>query len=365
MNSLNQNIIAELPKALLLGLIMVLFVIPSCVDEIDFDLPAGVEDALVIQGQLLKGDPSTISVEVVKLFDFTGANRNIAVQDVFLQNSNGEELELDEIREGIYFASIPNGSPNFTIDNSSEYWISLRTFDGRKYQSTNQTLRSVPEISSMRVAIETKEVLDGNGDVIPRNVMSYYINTPLRAGASADKARLFWQINRNYRILDNGLQTCYIDERQSINDIKPVDGSTLSEDNLTDYFLFDTPLDHRYAFDAYISVSQFSLDPGAFEYRRQISELQQREGSIFEDPVGKLISNIENTEDPNDIVYGYFEASEVNTFHFFVDSLDAGAPPALCPPNVPPPPGGGCPVLVCCDCTLAGGSLIKPDYWTE
>lgn len=361
----NNNIIYKLPKAVLLSLALILFIIPACVEEIDFDLPAGVEDALVIQGQLLKGDPSTVSIEVVKLFDFTGVNRNIAVQEVLLKSSNGEEIELDEIREGNYFASIPNGSPTMTIDNSTEYWITLRTFDGRNYKSETQTLRPVPEISEMKVQMDIIDGLDGNGDVIQIPVMSYFISTPLRADASAEKSKLFWEINRNYRIVDNGLNTCYVDERQSINDIEPVDGARLSEESLTDYYLFDTPLDYRYAFDAYISVSQYSLDPGAFEYRRQISELQQREGSIFEDPVGKLISNIENIEDPNDIVYGYFAASEVDVFHFFVDSLDAGAPAAFCPPNVPPPPGGGCPVLICCDCQLAGGSLNKPEYWTE
>jgi len=128
--------------------------------------------------------------------------------------------------------------------------------------------------------------------------------------------------------------------------------------------LYEATIGFQYRQGLYLNVFQQSLSEGAFQYWDQIDKLLERNGNMFESPVGEIISNFENVVTPNEDVFGYFYATEIDTFHVAVDSLFTNSPGVYCPPPLPPPPGGGCAVEICCDCLQAPiSTTTRPEYW--
>ncbi len=74
-------------------------------------------------------------------------------------------------------------------------------------------------------------------------------------------------------------------------------------------------------------------------------------GSIFEPAPSAILGNIENVNDPEDIIFGYFGASAISTKSIFIPAIEAPYPPndILILPD---------------DCRMMGNSTaIKPSFW--
>jgi len=91
---------------------------------------------------------------------------------------------------------------------------------------------------------------------------------------------------------------------------------------------------------------------------------------MFDPPVGEVPTNIENIDDDEDPIFGFFFASEEKVLRIKVDDALTGVVPRLCPR--PPEsmcshvPGEGCTCGLCCDCLIdPDATLTKPDYWID
>jgi len=67
----------------------------------------------------------------------------------------------------------------------------------------------------------------------------------------------------------------------------------LSGNSVKDYTIYESPnlKTFVYAEGYYLSVYQQAISEQAYEYWRQINLLTNRDGSIFEQPSGKIITN--------------------------------------------------------------------------
>jgi len=344
-------------------------VLVGCLDEIDFDVPAENQESLVIQGRLVKGDPHMISVEVKRLFDFTGGSSFIRVAYVRITNDLGQSIDLTNAALGIYEASIPVNDPNFEIRTGGSYKATVETLDDRKYESTFEILHPVSRVDDVTARIVQREVPVGIGTEI-RDRVQFLLNTPLTVTGEEEKARINWQVTRTYKLTEMQTQqgvaprTCYITDNVNVEEVKPFDGNILDIDYLADYELYESNITFHYRQGLYLNILQQSLSKGAFEYWDQIDRLLERNGNMFESPVGEIVSNFENVVDRNEDIFGYFYATEIDTLNVYVDSTFVGSVSQYCPPPLPPPAGGGCAVELCCDCLFAPNSTTtKPDYW--
>jgi len=352
--------ILKLPYALL---IIVAVLIVGCLDEIEFDLPAENQDSLVIQGRLVKGDPHQISVQVERLFDFNGSSASIRVSYVRITNDLGQTIDLDNVSLGTYAKNIPVNDPNFDIQTGGSFKATIETLDDRKYESTFEVLHPVPKVEEVKTRIVQREVPVTQGTEL-RDRVQFLLSTPLTVPGEEDRARINWQTTRTYKMTDIEAKTCYITDNVNVSEVKPFDGNVLDLDYLTDYELYESNIGFQFRQGMHLNIFQQSLSKGAFEYWDQIDKLLERNGNMFESPVGEIISNFENVVTPNEDVFGYFYATEIDTINVFVDSMFVNSPGNYCPPPLPPPPGGGCAVEICCNCLAAPVSTtVKPAYW--
>jgi len=143
-----------------------------------------------------------------------------------------------------------------------------------------------------------------------------------------------------------------------------------------------------------ILVKQYTLNEKAYVFWKQMREVNETQGSLFDKQVGKVTGNISSTDNPDEKILGYFDASGVSTRRaFFTKRQFPDYSPPLylqscietAPVTVPigklgetmdvykntliiADAGGVGPSVVflariaCCDCT-SRGTNFKPSFW--
>ena len=340
----------------------------SCLDKIDLEVPAGLGSSIALQGRLVLGDPSIVTLNSSQIFDFTAESRQpITVKDPTLIDESGNEFVLEALGLGDYIGVIPQGS-DFEVAVGKSYKMRVTTFDGRTYESILDPLLEAPQPESLNASFIEADIINNQNDFETETQLQFSISTPIRTGNQSGS--LLWELSRTFKITDlpesfvDQPTICYVTENVSLDNISTVDPQDISTDRIENFPLYAQPVDYRFAEGYYFTAIQYSLSEQAYEYWTNINEIIQREGNMFEAPAGKIQSNFVNIDDPTDDVFGFFYASDTAALHFSVDSTIVGNFNNFCPPDVPPPPGGGCPVLICCDCTQVQGSATEPpSFW--
>ena len=360
-------------RIVIIGLAAIAGLLVSCLEKIDLEVPRGTEQAIVIQGRLVKGNPSKALVTVTRLFEFTPEGRKIVnVRSVVLSDEAGNSVELEQISTGTYYGEFLPGDPALSIESGKSYKIDVATFDGKNYESALEPMLEVPSVRNIKVEPIQLEVVaqEGGEERELRDFLRFFIDTDLETGSSARKSSLRWEVLRTYQITDlptafNGEpKVCYITEVPDVSLVTTFEGESSGNSSLENFFIFDAPVDYRFAEGFYIQIIQESLSEGAFKYWNDVGEVLDRDGNMFESPAGKIKSNYTNKADPSDEAFGYFYTTVQDTARLFISPEMVGNPTVLCPPDLPPPPGGGCPLAICCDCLSEEGSTtVKPDFW--
>ena len=344
----------------------------GCLEQIDLDIPKGFQESVVIQGQLIKGDPSIVEVTVSRLFDFTVESlvERVNVREVLLIDESGQSLPLDVVQTGTYRLILDQSSP-ISVEAGKSYKISVSTFDGRQFESGMEPLLNVPEISQLTPQVLEKTFIRNETEERIDSFIEYRLNSELLAAGETEQSFLHWKVFGTYAITDSPLlsvdpeKTCYITENLDITQVKVLEGASQTSSLLEDFVVHESVIDYRYAEGYYLQVVQESLSEGAFNYLDQVRQSIDRDGSIFQAPAGKISSNIVNVNDPKDEVLGYFYATAHDTIRMFISPEFVGNPDTLCPPSIPPS-GNPCPLVVCCDCSQEKNSEVnKPHFWKQ
>ena len=361
----------------LAGLVL-LFVWNGCLDEIDFARADAIDEAIAIQGKIVKGSPSFVRVTIRGVFNFTDVPRLLDARDVTVEDENGNKLELTTRQDGVFFLEIPDDHPTFKVEYGMSYRINVSTFDNREFQSEFEELFPGPQPESLVAERTELEVQDNNGNSRIFDQLTYSINTPLAPPTFSENARLLWELETTFQFTDTpesyGRRACFptrIEEESKtcyifgspITNYIALDGTELSVDRLDEFNLISTGLNSQYAEGFYLTVLQQSLSPTAFAYWSQVGDVVNRTGDIFQAPAGKVITNISNVNDPKEDVFGFFYATEEFTERVFVSPEMAGNPPLPCP--APPTEGGQAP-NDCCNCSsVLRSTTQRPEWWTE
>jgi hypothetical protein len=233
--------------------------------------------------------------------------------------------------------------------------------DGRQYESDFEPLTPVPELEKTNYKTENLTYQDYKGFLNTATFLRFWVNTKLKAKNLPDVTRLRWEVNAVYRLSDNAGRVCYNYEPQRVEKVLVFEAPTLQLERLDTFKLVDVRLDHRFAEGLYMTVLQESLSKTAFSYWDQIRALAERSGSMFEEPAGKIVSNL-RSKNPEEEVYGYFYATAQDTLRMYIRPEQVGMPTKYCPQ--PPTPRIG--PTICDNCLLSTGStLIKPNFWIE
>lgn len=297
---------------------ILLILLQSCIDKIDYTVERGAESAIVVKGKLVYGDPSYVRVSVERLFAFDAASRSrVLSRGITLIDEAGREypLKLDAI--STYEAYIPLNDPNFPIEIGKSYKIRVETLNDGILESSLEKLYPVPktgEISVDSARVPRYDVRLDQVRLIP--IYDFFVGSNLSLPDQKDKARLLW-INERFSLLPPSGRGC--NELNSVFLSSPVvyDGNDSRLEQAENIFL-SRVIDFNFDYDqACIALFQESLSPGAYTYWEQVSELTvEREATLLDPRPGQVGTNIYKIGEPNARTYGYFYATERDTIDF-------------------------------------------------
>ena len=344
----------------------------SCLDPIDLEVPAKERETLVIQAKLSKGEPSVVEAVINRLFDFTASSRMpVTVRSVELIDDEGNKVELEATSTIDYIAVITDNDPRMSIDYGRSYQIRVATFDNRVFISDLEPLLPTPVPDRLTF---TRGTTLNDSTLIEEDIVRVFVSTGLRPELTPDtKSRLRWEVEIAYEADDAPLdgtepKTCWITTLAELTDIKTVDGEELADESINDFLIAEIPIGPNFAKGVYINVYQESLTESALVYWKQVGQLVERSGNMFESPVGKLTTNFANANDGvADEIFGYFYATDQEVVRVYIDPSDVGNPTPTCPWTGEVAPGRGCTIpQICCDCAvLPNSTTVKPSYWVR
>lgn len=340
----------------------------SCLDPIDLAPPDGLEDALVVQGLLLKGSPNRIEIQISRLFNFTTSSfSRVNPLKGYLIDEDGNRLELERKGEGLLRLNIPDNHPDFSIKYNRSYSIELQMPDGSVIVSGLEPLIPVTRVDSIHSEVVTKFVpnlLDRDQSILD-TFIRFSVDTQLKLEDQADYARFRWIGDRTYKItelpqFDPPRDTCYISEATDIFQPRLYDANVLKNDYLNQQVVYDQSLNYKMAEGYIFSIYQESLSEGAFTYWNQIDQLLNRTGDMFETPAGIPFTNISYKEEQKQRLYGYFYCTERDTMRRYMSPMSVPPRDSFCPmfigePQIP---------SICFECEIEPRTTISPpSFW--
>jgi len=364
----------------------ILFV--SCVDEINFEVPNDFSDSIVIQGRVVKGEPSFIEVDVSRLFDFSPESRqSLSVDEVIIMDEAGNQMELTTLIPGSYVQILDEASP-IQAEVGKSYSIRVRTFDGRTFESSPDMMMPNQAPDRLNLSMVTERVINNAGSEEEEPRLQLSIDTDLD---ESNDGGLYWDVQSIYRVTDAGFisndpadlallvfpvmgTVCYLTEKANTEDIFALGIEDLSTRQFRDVELSKLPITAQLVEGYYFEVRQYSLSSDAIQYWNAIDILSEREGSVFDRPVGQVPTNLTGSN-PSDNIFGYFFATEEQIIRTRVDEsfseglqrtcyiVGGGSETINLCFNAP---NGTCTCAPCCDCLASENSTTeRPSFWED
>jgi hypothetical protein len=372
-------------------LIFIAFFLQSCIYE--FHLKEGNnENSLVVYGMITNENaPYEVTILKTGKIEITRAD-SVGGASVSISDDKGNSISLTEVSTGRYHTP-----QTFTGQIGTSYKLLIELPEGKQYESDYVELNDVQGISELNAEHITKQ-----GSATTKSVEGYqfYINTE----QSSVKQKYYrWEINEDWEFH----MPYYINLYWDGNSISRVDIPNVCYHNghikdiliasNVDYqtnYLIKYPLNfvsksYKLQYGYGITVKQYSLSDFSYNYWKSAIE------NTSPDPLNskqlyQLRGNLKCISNPDEPVYGIFEASAVKTKNIEVEKMPGedydqfscgsqGWIPDALPQYLegwhPNPAylgipvghaGNGITVLdskTCVFCEYAGGTSIKPEYW--
>lgn len=340
----------------------------SCIDKIDFEVPKGGTNDIVIQARLIKSDTSYLEIVVDRLFDFSSESlATLALREVTLFDSNGNEMEIKTRLPGSYFVILDESTP-IQAEIGTSYMLRIELLDNRVYESTLELLSPSQKPTDLHFSVTQEIVLNDSDNIDTINLVQVSIDTDVD-----ETGGYIWEIFNIYKIndtpIDNNIKqkTCYFRQVADIEDVYVLDQAEIIGSSIERFPLKESTIDFKFTEGIYYEVHQYAVNQGAYAYWSAINQLNNRTGNLFDGPAGLIPTNFVNIDDPSDEVYGYFFASEQQMIREKMPSELIGNPEPFCSPPWPARDmNGDCAWGICCDCLdFPNADTIRPHFWID
>ena len=300
----------------------------GCIDEINIGEESDFIEKLVIDGQLRKGNPSTVQVQVSRSINFqsTPVTNFVSGGILTLVDDAGSERLIPEVEEGRFFASIDESDP-FLVQTGSAYRIRLE-LEGSTYESTYDTIYAVPQADSLSFSWRQRQVLNDQENIVEENLWQLFIHTPLTSSHSSRRPALRWDFSSVWSLVEipppapRFARTCYVSENLNLDEVVVFNSATTERDRIDRLLLIENPLSFKMANGQSVTVLQQSMSQAAYAYWDRVGQVISRSGGFLETPPGKIQGNLFQVGNPETEVLGLFYVSEVDTLRTFMQSSD-------------------------------------------
>jgi hypothetical protein len=348
-----------------------------------------LENLLVIYGMVTnENEPHEITILKTKAIN-SKVNESVMGAKVSISNDKGNTVPLTEDSPGKYHTP-----ETFAGQIGARYKLNIELQEGTKYESDYVELLDVPDISELEAE---KVIKPATGTSLESSGYQFYVSTkPGTSGQKYFKWDVFedWEYRLPYRVsyywdgavvrqIDPPIPyKCYM--HTPFNDIYIFDTKNFQTNYITHYPLNFTPGSSKFQLKYGIYVRQYALSEFSYKYWHSAMENNQPDPLYSKQPY-QLIGNLRCISNPDETVFGIFEASAVKSKGitaylpalegdytcYGVDVLSGAFPQNL----IGRPPGwiaafGSSSVFLtngrCVFCEdNGGGTGIRPDYFEE
>jgi Domain of unknown function (DUF4249) len=319
-----------------------LLILSSCVEEYN-TTPNLKAEVLIVDGLItnqLKAD--TIEINYSKAI---GADIEISpvigckIQVIV---DGGLAYDLKEATEGKYYTP-----KNFRGQTGKGYQLKLTTPNGEVYESTVEKMHKVPPIQQVYDVFDPKAILNVTTSKY-RAANNVYLNVQ---DPASENNNYFWR----YRFFEklevcktcehgylypDGL-TCFREDPNIFvpNPLPPfydyfcdgncwdiIYGKTVNifSDVNTNGQVIKGQLIAQIPFFSYtngvvVEIKQYNLSTEGYRFYKLLDLQGQKTGSLTDAPPSAIVGNIRNVNNSNEVVVGFFGASEVSIYNYYVD----------------------------------------------
>jgi hypothetical protein len=334
----------------------------SCVDPVQLDV-AGEEQFLVIEGQITNVEES-YKVRIFESAQQKSGKINmtnpISNAEVIIWSQDGENITLSEVEPGQYMSKIGE----LVGQSGIQYYLEVKLSDGKEYRSNPEYIDQVTPISDVSFKFLPEEQLNQFENIVIKNMLKVFIDVELTD--DREETFLKWEVNGEYQFNEYKFpgpdvvnRTCYVLDNLPLGDVEILKASSIDQIDISEIEIKSVKVNHKFASNYCFHIRQETLSQGAYDYWEKIKKITESEGSLFENPFGRVRGNITNINDSSDQVMGYFSASAIAEEKAFVPIEIVNNPKSPCPTYRDPILGPACR-----DCmTIKKSSLTKPSYW--
>ncbi len=385
----------QINKNLVVTLISIAFIMQSCIYEFN-TITGNYENYLVIYGMITtENGPHEITIR--KSYSLVNHGSSLVVgAKVSLSDDKGTTIPLAEDSIGTYLTP-----KTFAGQIGTKYKLNIELQEGKQYESEYVELLDVPDISELSVesitipATATTDADEGYQFYIstePGNSEQKYFKWEIIEDAEYHLAFIFYSYWDGDSLTDVNISNkCYI--QNHLKNISIATANNFQKNCLTNYAFCFSPLSWKLKYGYGLNVRQYALSEFSYNFWKGALENNLPDPINSKQPY-QLTGNFRCISNPNEPVYGIFEASavkvkgiQVNNLIFNVDAhreipvcnyarvsiistdaLRGKYPGYIGIPEIPPPPlpwlGY---VLVtdknCIFCESTGGTSVRPEYW--
>ncbi len=306
---------------------------------------------------------------------------------VFVEDENGISYQIPYDSNGIY------GQKRIPFDLTKKYRLKIELSNQKRYSSEFEAISQVPSIDSLwwepvKEGISIK--LNSHGTEEDSRFYTWrFVETWLYHSALQTFLDVVNDVvvPRNY---EDQIYWCW----KSVNSTQILLKSTegLSQNLVNDFQIAFLPAGTDKLLQEYsILVQQYAMSEKAYTFRSELKKTTENLGGLFDPLPFKVLGNITNINDPDEIVLGYFSAVTVSEKRIFIPYYklpgymqDINLPDIDCKavaipfadiPNrdksLIPFADYGQPVTLgylfasreCVDCRESGGTKNRPSFW--
>lgn len=337
-----------------------LLLLCACAEVIDLGTEFGPTN-LLVYGRFTNGLYGN-TIELAQTSPFNARQDPIGGARINLVKENGDRQPYVETEEGTYvlFDRSSLGQPGQT------YYIEMTLASGERYESEPAVMPNKVSQDYIDWKARTQVIPVRNGAAIVRNVVEFSMRTEIFDPEEEPLIR--WNLMETYwlaeyprvRLQGDPPLRCFVTKTVDVQDVLFYDGSELRATEIAPRTMLARKHDSIFYDSYWFHAIQSSLTPDAFRFWQQVEDVANRQGSIFDTPLGPIRSNVFNVNNPGERVLGYFEVAHVDTTRVFIDDNDIHfRVKRPCIPGTPYEPPE------CWDCLVLEGATKDIPYWMD
>lgn len=347
------------------GLVFLVLIMMNCKDPINLEGEGSI-GLLVIDGQV-----NTLPGPYMLQIGFTvGVDQKpspvSSAHALLVDDDLGLTEEFSETKAGVY--TVPGAVIQGTAGH--RYHVEVALPDGRTYATNPERIPDATGVDKPYFEVGTASDFVDETE-IKVNVINVYTDAQLPQGEKDYFVK--WDVTETYMFEQTPIVNpltgtlplpCYVDGIPDGQRITLFSTKGQNRQTLDRMLVAVRRIDQSFLARHYFTVFQSSLTPEAYNYWKNVNQLINRNGSIFDTPPAPIAGNAFSKTDAKEKVFGYFEATNTTLTRFYV--LKSDIPLALQPYCLDPRFGVYYPFYPneCYNCTLLDNSTTTaPSWW--